>query len=290
LQEEGKKSAEKTRMECEAEFAKERDGLESHLAEQLAKQAKSNEEMIATRVGSAMANAKVAIAEELGSKERELSEMRQQNDAHVANAATAKETIETAESELDQLGRDLSTMRQELKNKGAEVDELQSNMLNKMSDREDELRDMHKGKIENLIQSYRDQFEKAKEGAAAQRAGLEAKVVIFSEELENAQARFKTRPAREEDTVRIAELEAEVEALAARAKLLQVETDRYKLEVQHQDKAFSQVFATGKGKGVGSAASRTPNSPAGNLGRTTPGRASSVSRSQRRSSVRPARR
>ena len=288
-QEEGKRTAEKTRIECEAEFATERDGLESHLAEQLAKQAKSNEEMISARVGSAMADAKVALAEELGSKERELSELRQHNESHTALAAAAKETIETAEAELDQLGKDMSTMRQELKDKGAEAGELKSEMLNKMSDREDELRDMHKGKMENLIQSYRDQFEKAKEGAAAQRAGLEAKVAIFTEELQNAQERFKSRPAREEDTARIDELEAEVEALAARAAQLQVETDRYKLEVQHQDKAFSQVFATGKGKGVGAAASRTTNSP-GSLGRTAPGRSSNVPRTQRRSSMRPPRR
>lgn len=288
-QEEGKRAAERTRIECEAEFAKERDNLERHLAEQLAKQAASNEDTIAKRVGSAIANAKVEIAEELGNKARELSELRQQNDAHIATAAVAQDTIETAESELDQLGADMSTIRQELKQKVSEANDLQTNMLNKMADREDELRDMHKGKMENLIQSYRDQFEKAKEQAVAQRAGLEAKLVIFTEELQNAQERFQNRPARDEDTSRIAELEAEVEALAARAKQLQTETDRYKLEVQHQDKAFSQVFATGKGKGVGGAVSRTVGSPAG-PGRAASSRAGTTSRTPRRSSVRPPRR
>jgi chromosome segregation ATPase len=254
--EELKQAAERVRAECVDELNDERKRLESLHASQLSKQAHSYKEGLERKVGAALAEEKAAFTDQLAAKQRELEHAMLSGMNAGDTTAALEEKLATAEQEMDDLGQDLTAMKAELNRKVAELVQLQNDMNSKMTDQEESLKVEHQAKIETLINGYRDQFGKAKEEAIAQRTALEKKVLIFTEELGHAQERFNLRPAREEDTAKISELEIQVAALQRRATKLQSETDRYRLEVQHQDKAFSQVFASGKSKGINNMSSK----------------------------------
>ena len=238
----GKKLLEAARAEWAKQASAAQAAMKDDHTAQLAKQAATFAEQLERRLAQESASSKKKHEEDQTTYSVQVAALTKEQAAHQEELASTKALVAEANGRIALLEADVQSNRSELEQKGKELLTCRSEGLKQLEAREEELRAHQQSQMEALVQSYRDQFAKAKEEAGATQNALELKINIFKEELENAQDRFRKRAPRDEDVARIRDLEQRLSATMARMTELQGKLDLYVLEVQHQDQASTRFF------------------------------------------------
>ena len=211
-----KKQVELARVKCMKDANVAHNTLKDEHASQLTKQAAAFAEQLEARLAQEIATRKTTIDEQELAHNALLATLTKEQHVHKEQLDAARSQLVQSNSIVASLEADLQSNRSELEGKGKELLTCRSEGLQQLHTREEELRAQQQNQMEALVQSYRDQFAKAKEEACATQNSLELKISIFKEELNNAQERFRNRAPRDEDMTKIQELEQQLSATVER--------------------------------------------------------------------------
>jgi len=178
--------------------------------------------------------------------EQHASAMQQVSDELAASLASAR----GLQQELQRVQEELEAIRQRFhaaEKSHAETLKVKEDFFNS---EKQHLKRQHKGHLEELLADQLRETAEIKEQFDRARALQDMQLKMLHERLAELQDLYDNRPSREEDLVRMMELEADVADKDATIKRLIEEMKFYKLELHNRENNYNKVFGAQPSVGI----------------------------------------